>query len=264
MSKEFEMAEIFNQNKELIQHYESLINVVRKLEGTVEAHIGRRGNNNQVHSLATFEMDGFLSHEDKQTIDFKGRYAQTIANDDPAKKQDVLKLGIGLYIGRYFTNLPPEIDDSLKIISVTGASQGTYKVIKVYWLTANKEYTRMIYSSIDSGWYSSEFENVALKNGYTGKLLVRRERLHTLTSVEIIFELTRAEGIASLPFATLGAGFSNTSATPIVGTAFGTIEGSNLTSPLTFILGSNSDLVLYRQKQDESYTKATGHLIFYR
>lgn len=263
MSKEFDMSDIFNQNKELIQHYESLINAVRKLEGTVQSHIGRRGNNNQVHALATFEMDGFLSHEDKQTIDFKGRYAQTVAMDKDTP-QDILKLGIGLFIGRYFANLPEGVDDSLKIISVTGAGQGSYKVIKLYWISANKEYTRMIYSTIDSGWYSSEFQNVELKNGYSGKLLVRRERLHTLTSVEIIFELTRSEGIASLPFATLGAGYSNTSATPITGTAFGTIAGSNLTSPLTFILGSNSDLILYRQKQEESYSKATGHLIFYR
>lgn len=264
MSREFEMSEIFNQNKELIQHYEVLINAVRKLEGTVQSHIGRRGNNNQVHALATFETDGFLSHFDKQTIDFKGRYAQTVAMDSE-EPQDILKLGIGLFIGRYFTNLPEGVDDSLKIISVTGAGQGSYKVIKLYWISANKEYTRMLYTNtIDSGWYDGNFTNVELLNGYQGTLLVRRERLHTLTCVEVIFEITRAEGIASVPFAKLGEGYSNTSNIPITGQAFGTVTDSTLTAPLTFILARNGEMTLFRQTTTQTYNRATGHLMFFR
>lgn len=251
-----------NMNNKL-ENFEDLVNAVRKNQALIESHIGRRGNKNEVHGLATFEMDGFMSSDDKVSVDFKGKYATTVSMD-PSQTQDVLTLGIGLYIGRYFTNLPSGVDDSLKLIRISGAGQGAYKVIELYWITANKKYTRMVYNTIDSGWYDGQWINLELKNGYTGYAMARRDRLGVHTLVELVFELEKSDGIEAVPFTTLGVGYSSTIGKHLDYIVVGTVTGQTVTNPLTLKIANNSDVILYRQTTDTTYDKASGHIMFLR
>lgn len=248
---------------EIISYLKKLMKYTRTNEAKIDSHIGRRGNNGVIHPVATFETDGFLSHLDKRDIDFKCNYAKTVEQKSDGSNISVLELGIGLWIGRNFSDRPVGVDDSFCLVEVKGASQGKIKQITFYWLTAYKKYVRSVYKSIDSNWFNNEWESIQLLNEHVGFAYIRRERVNSLTLVEINFSVTHPENIGSRPIFKLPVGYSNTSSRPQNVTAIGQLIDTNENKPITCVINSNSEIIAYRSPTDV-ITKVAGTTLFLR
>lgn len=233
-----------------------LASALAKLIAESHEHFGSNGN---VHLPATFERAGFMSPEDKNALDMRGRYAITVSDG-----ADILALNAGLYIARSFKNRPLTVDDSLCIVEISAAGQGAYKKIEFNWISAGKRYERYIYNSIDSGWSTEEWLTLPLKSGFSGYCLVKREKNSSSILVEMKFEVEKSSDIsAGNIFAELPEGYTLTEAKPLYETGIAFIKGTTTMVPVSIVIGGTKDLQLYRMTSD-SITRVMGHVMFSR
>lgn len=154
----------------------------RKLMALTMAHIGSNGD---AHLPATNDRAGFMSADDKYQLDVKGDYARGLSDTD---NLDILALGFGKFVAHNFINAPAEVDDSVCLVEIVGNTQ--WKRIRFDWISAGKTYDRYIYSTLDTGWQSSEWVNIVPMNGFTGTIQGRLLYGNYWTQVEIRLDLT--------------------------------------------------------------------------
>ncbi|MHC6535996.1 hypothetical protein ACYUMT_03815 [Latilactobacillus sakei] len=175
----------------------------QKLQALQDEHIGNRGT--AVHQTATQSVAGFMSSSDKIIIDQKGLRATGVDNGT-----DILTLNIGYYAGRSLTNGPRGgIDDTVCTVKVEG-----YNDLKKYtfdWLSGGKQWVRYVYATVtDTGWTDNGWVNCILKNGFTGRCVVKKTKMLHEEILSLRFDVagTFAKHSAPVDFANLPAGWT--------------------------------------------------------
>lgn len=236
----------------------TLTQVVNKLIAIVIAHIGSNGN---AHQIATNDTAGFMSTDDRYQIASKCRRATGL---DPG--QDIDALDFGIFVGRSFLNSPPAVDDSICLVEITGWNDS--KKIEFTWLAKNITYVRYVSQSVDSGWPNNDFVDLTTMNGFTGKLIVRRNQTFSGFEIEVSFDLKcNLTNSTLVQFATLPSGYPSTSSKTI--TNYNAVrgqysDGTNTTAGV--LISGGNKLICYRQDGDFSkvLTTISGTIKFSR
>lgn len=190
---------------------------------------------------ATSDRSGLMSADDKFQLDSKGNYYKGLNGGE-----DILELPLGKYVSRSLVNRPAGVDDSICAVNIAGWKD--YKHIEFHWLIANRTYWRDIYSTTDSGWHTSEWVNIPLNNGFSGKARVRLVPGLATRTIEITYDLTCSITTADvIDFGTLPKGYQQTvnNDMPIYSTH--RASGGTTSVPIGFMLHQGKDLAVYRE-----------------
>ncbi|MFT8392405.1 MAG: hypothetical protein ABF624_00170 [Liquorilactobacillus ghanensis] len=149
----------------LVTTFKDILQATKHNTALIESHIGSRAD---AHAVATFEQNGFMSFDDKNEVNMRGRHAMSVADG-----YDVLTPLAGLYIGRNFKNAPAPVDDSTCIVQITGNT--SFKEIEFNWINGNRRFYRVIYNGTDSKWLNeNNWQKVSPLNGASGYITVNR------------------------------------------------------------------------------------------
>lgn len=227
----------------------------RKLIALTMAHIGSNGD---AHLPATTDQAGFMSADDKYQLDAKGDYARGLSDSD---NLDILTLGFGKFVARNFINAPSPVDDSVCLVEIVGNS--LWKRIRFDWIAAGKTYDRYIYSTLDSGWISSDWVSISPLNGFTGTINARRISTPNSTLVEVRVNIQNSSGLtngAITQIGTLPSTFGNAGVTP-----YWTIpaQSNNTNCTINAILQSGTAISVFRNETNSAgITKIFGSLMY--
>lgn len=227
----------------------------RKLMALTMAHIGSNGD---AHLPATTDQAGFMSADDKYQLDVKGDNARELSDTD---NFDVLKLGFGKFVAHNFVNAPAEVDDSVCLVEIVGNAQ--WKRIRFDWISASKTYDRYIYSTLDSGWLSSDWVSISPLNGFKGTINARRIFTPNSTLVEVRVNIQNSSGLtngAITQIGTLPSTFGNAGVTP-----YWTIpaQSNNTNCTINAILQLGTALSVFRNETNSAgITKILGTLMY--